>query len=136
VFQIRDILRQIQIQILGSVQWITDPDLALFVHSFQDPIKMLVFYVFFCFLLSAGTFTSVFKDNTLLRSHKTLEIKSFHNFMLVDGKIWIQIRIRICTNKYGSGFGSWNTVQKIVQDVYFAIYLETERDSLSDPVCV
>jgi hypothetical protein len=34
----------------------------------------------FSFLLSLGTFTSVFKDDKYLRSHKTLEIKVFLNF--------------------------------------------------------
>jgi hypothetical protein len=51
VFRTRDILRWIQIRILGSVQWITypDPDLdlesdpALFVSCFRDANKKYFF---------------------------------------------------------------------------------------------
>ncbi len=50
----------------------TDP--ALFVGGFQDANKK---YVYFCLLLTAGTFTSVFTEKKLLRSHKTVEIKIF-----------------------------------------------------------
>ncbi len=34
----------------------------------------------FCLLLTVGTFTSIFKDDKSLRSHKTVEIKVFLNF--------------------------------------------------------
>jgi hypothetical protein len=77
VFRIRDILREIRI--LGSVHWITDPDLAL------DPDLSN----FFCLLLSVGKFTSVFNDNMSLRSHKTVDMKFFIIFLLVDRLIRI-----------------------------------------------
>ncbi len=52
---------------------------------------------FFLFL-SKGTFTSVPKDNKLIKIQKTVEIHvSFFNVLLVGG------RIRIRTNNYGSG---------------------------------
>ncbi len=55
-----------------------------------------------CFLLiiTVGTSTSVFKENKYLGSHKTVEIKVFLIFLLVDG------RIRICTINYESGSGT------------------------------
>jgi hypothetical protein len=57
--------------------WITDPDPALFSSCFQMPTK------FVCSFITVGTFTSVFKDNKLLRRHKTVEIKVFLNFFKV-----------------------------------------------------
>ncbi len=56
-----------------------------------------------CLLHSLGTFTSVFKENISLRSHKTVKIKVFLNilFLLVDG------RIRIRIYHYGSGSVPW-----------------------------
>ncbi len=47
---------------------------------------------FACYLYSVGLFTSVFKDNNLLRGHNIVEIKDF-SLYLVDRSI------RICTNK-------------------------------------
>ncbi len=43
---------------------------------------------FFCFLLTLSTFTSVFKDKKLLRSHNTFEMKVFLHFffcLLMEG---------------------------------------------------
>ncbi len=37
-------------------------------------------FQFFCLLFTIDTFSSVFKDNKLLGSHKTVEIKVFHLF--------------------------------------------------------
>jgi hypothetical protein len=65
-----------------------DSDPALFVSAFPDANKKLV-----------RTFTPVFKDNKSLRSHKTVIIKVFLYFLLVDG----QIRIRTNNHKSGSG---------------------------------
>ncbi len=65
---------------------LTDPDPALFV-SFHKVILLIIFF--------ESTFTSFFKDKKSCRSHKTVEIKIFLNFLLVDGRI----RIRIHTNK-------------------------------------
>jgi hypothetical protein len=39
---------------------------------------------FFLGITDQGTYTSVFKDKKLLRSHKTVEIKIFPNIFLVD----------------------------------------------------
>jgi hypothetical protein len=55
--------------------------------------------LFAYYLITVGTFTSVFKDDKLLRSYKTVEIKGFQNFLLVDK------RGRIRTNNYESGSG-------------------------------
>jgi hypothetical protein len=103
VFQIRDILRRtwVRIRIFKSCQWITDPDPALFVSGFKDVNKMSVFLRIT--LLSVGTVISVFKDFKSWTSHKTVEIKSFLIYLLVDGRI----RIRIRTIKNGSG--SWRS---------------------------
>jgi hypothetical protein len=68
---------------------------------------------FFCLLLNVGAFTSVFKDNKLIRSYKTVEIKVFLTFVnifrrfFVDGRIWFWTG-SICTNnyRYDSGSGS------------------------------
>ncbi len=48
-------------------------------------------------------YTSAFNDKKILRSHKTLEIKIFFDYLPVDGRIRMRIRIRILTNNYGSG---------------------------------
>ncbi len=45
-----------------------DPDPALFFRGFQDVDKNK----FFVLLLSVGTFSSVFEDNKLKRSHETV----------------------------------------------------------------
>jgi hypothetical protein len=59
---------QIQIQIHGSVHWITDPDPdpALFISGFQYAKTNNLFLFFFCLLLTVGTFTSFFKEVTKL----------------------------------------------------------------------
>ncbi len=45
VFQIRDILRWILIRILGSVHWITGPDLGtLYISGFKDANEKLLFF--------------------------------------------------------------------------------------------
>ncbi len=78
--------------------WITtDPDPLFSSEAFKMATKISFL------LITVGTFTSVFKDNKLLRSHKTEE-KVSSIFWLVDGKIqsWNS------TNKYGSG-GSRNS---------------------------
>jgi hypothetical protein len=46
--------------------------------------------------------TSVFKDNKSLGSNKTVKIKFFLKFLLVDGRI----EILIPTNNYESGSGT------------------------------
>jgi hypothetical protein len=49
--------------------------------------RMLTKYKFFRLFLTVDTFTSVFKENKLLRNHKTVEIMEFLNyFLLVDGR--------------------------------------------------
>jgi hypothetical protein len=52
--------------------WVSDTDPALFINGFHDGNNELAFSTLFCLLLSIGTvhFTSVFKDNNILRSHK------------------------------------------------------------------
>jgi hypothetical protein len=78
------LVRRIRIRIPDLYPCITypglDSDPNLFFSGFQDENKKY----FFC-LLTVGTFTSVFKENTTLRSHKIVEI---NNFLLVDG--WIR----------------------------------------------
>ncbi len=51
----------------------------------------------FCFLLTVGAFTSVFKDNKL-SNHKIVEIKAFLNFWLVGAMIRIQGSVQIITD--------------------------------------
>ncbi len=76
-----------RIRIVGSVHWITDPDPALFFSGF----RCITYY---------STFTSVFKDNKFkTKSKRTVEIKVFLNFLLVDGRT----RIR----KHNCESGSW-----------------------------
>ncbi len=69
MFRLLDILKRIWI--LGSPHWITDldPDPALLVSTVA--FKVITKNNFFCLLLIIGTFTSVFKDNKSIRSHKT-----------------------------------------------------------------
>jgi hypothetical protein len=70
-----------------SCDWITDPDPdpPLFFSDFQDANKKHFFNVFLaCY--TVGIFTSLFKDNKLTRSHRTVEIKtSLHFFCLLMG---------------------------------------------------
>jgi hypothetical protein len=63
------------------MHWITDPvsDPALSVGGFQDAKKGF-FSKLFSLLLSVDAFTSAFKDNKELTSHKTDEIKIFPTF--------------------------------------------------------
>ncbi len=55
---------------------------ALFVSGFMPNFLSLSLRAYY--LLSLGTFTSVFKDNKSLRSHKTVEIKFFCLLMEVS----------------------------------------------------
>jgi hypothetical protein len=79
-------------RILGSVHCITEPDLALFITGIQDAkkknyIKILSFFAYYrYFHCSVDAFTSVFKENNSLRSHKTVEIKVFLNFFCLSMK--------------------------------------------------
>ncbi len=65
--------------------------------AFKMPTKnqqRIVFFLsFLCLLFSSGTFTSSFRNNKLLRSHKVtkLEIYVFIDFLPVDERIRIQI---------------------------------------------
>ncbi len=86
VFQILNILRQIWI--LGSVHWITNPDLnpapdpdpALFISGFQDINKNIFFPTLFYLFLTVGTVNlHQFSKITSLRSHKTVKVKVFLN---------------------------------------------------------
>jgi hypothetical protein len=57
-----------------------------YVSSLKMPTKNMVYFSeFFCFLLTEGSFTPVFKDNKLFKNNKTAEIKGFPVFLLVDG---------------------------------------------------
>ncbi len=62
VFHIRDIL--IHIRILGSVHWITGPDLdpALFAVALKMPTENKFSLQFFGLFLFVGTVTPVFND--------------------------------------------------------------------------
>jgi hypothetical protein len=53
----------------------------------MTPTKnMFYFSEFFVFLLTEGSFTSVFKDKKLFKNNKTGEIKGFPDFYsLIDG---------------------------------------------------
>ncbi len=62
----------------------------------------------FCLLitnLTVGVFTTVFENNQLLKRHKTVEIKVFLNFSLVNG------RIRIRTNNFDPNLGIWRILR-------------------------
>ncbi len=60
------------------------------------PTKSIFFSLsFYAYsFLKVGTFTSSSKDKKSYRSHKTVEIKIFLNFLLVDGRIRIRTRIQ------------------------------------------
>jgi hypothetical protein len=64
-------------------QWLSYPDPALFFKGFPEgQQKISVFYNVFLLISyrTVVTFTSVFKDNKLLTSQKTLKIKVFSKF--------------------------------------------------------
>ncbi len=79
-------------------QWLPAPDSdpALFVSGFQDVNNKVFFPNLVFLLLFEGTFTSAFKYK---KSQKVIKLEKsrFFLFCLLDG------RIRIHTNKYGSG---------------------------------
>jgi hypothetical protein len=58
--------------------------------------------------LTVGTFTSVFEHNQLLKRHKTVEIKVFLNFLLVNG------RIRIRTNNFDPNLRIWMILRLVL----------------------
>ncbi len=76
-----------------------DPDPALHVTVFQETDKK--YRKCFC-LFTVGTFTSVFKDSKLLRSHKTVEIINKLIRFLIFFTCWWKDP-QILTNDYGSG---------------------------------
>jgi hypothetical protein len=88
--------------------------LCFFVREFQYANKKYVIFLkFFAYYLgTACTFTSVFKDKTLLRSHKTVQSKVFLNFLAYYGRIRIRIHTVITgqdpggPKTYGSGSGT------------------------------
>ncbi len=66
---------------------------------------------FFAYYLLLGIFTSVFKDSKSLRSHKTVEIKVFLIYLLVDGRIRIS-NVQIVTDHDPGGpqtYGSYGS---------------------------
>ncbi len=77
----------IRIRILGTVHWITDPDLALFVSDFRDANKKLVFFTRFVLLIAGNLQQSTKVTLNQLKS------RFFSIYLLVDGMI------RIRTNK-------------------------------------
>ncbi len=97
VFRIRDILLVVTFCV---DPWICklDMDPGILHLSAVGHYKNEFFSNFFCLVLTVGTLTSVFKDNMSLRSHKTVEIMDYLIFLLVDGRIRMQIRMR--TNNY------------------------------------
>ncbi len=55
-----------------------DPNPAIFVIDLEEANKKLIKNKkFFCLLLFEGTFTTLFKDKKLKRSHKTVGIMVF-----------------------------------------------------------
>ncbi len=54
--------------------------------AFRMPTK----YKFFWLFLTVDTFTSVFKENKLLRNQKTVEIMGFLNFFVCWWEVWIR----------------------------------------------
>ncbi len=79
MLRIRDVLIRIQVQILGYVHCLTDPDPDLSLEASKSRQK-INFKMFFCISLTLGTFPSVFKDKKSLRSHRTVKNKAFLNF--------------------------------------------------------
>jgi hypothetical protein len=70
-----------------------DPDPALFVRDLQNNFVSQSFYAY-SFLKVYLHHSSTIKCHKK-RSHKTVGIKVFLHFLLVDGRIWILIRRRI-----------------------------------------
>ncbi len=85
--------------------WLTEPDLdpALFVTDLQDAINWWFFFSRLLCLpvfLFEGTFISFFKEKKIIKRHKTVEIKDFLHFFLVDGRIRIHpTKLRIWIQK-------------------------------------
>ncbi len=52
--------------------------------AFKRLARSKLFSNFFCYFLTVGTLTSVFKDNGSLRRHKTVEIMVIFIFLHVD----------------------------------------------------
>jgi hypothetical protein len=74
----------------------SDPDPTIFAIDLLDGIKKLIKKRrVSCSLLFEGTFTSFYKDIKSKRSHKTVGIKVFPTFSLLDDR---RIRIRIHTS--------------------------------------
>ncbi len=83
VSRIRDVL--IRIHFRGSVLLDSGSGSCSFLQWLSRHQQKISFFpTWFCLLLSVGTFTSVFKDNKFIKSHKTVEIKGFLCF-LTDG---------------------------------------------------
>ena len=55
--------------------------------AFKRPTKKSFFFLGF---LTVGKFASVFKNNKVLGSHKTVEIKVFINFLDPNPEYWLQ----------------------------------------------
>jgi hypothetical protein len=98
---IRDILRQnrtlyTRLRTIRIRLWIR------ILLSLSVASKMSTKNTFFCLLLSVVTFTWAFKDNKILRSHKTVELKS--RFFLIFG-----------LTMEGSESGSWKPKKERIQ---------------------
>jgi len=78
VFRFGDVL----IRIGGSVPLVTELDPRLF-QAFKMPTKIKFFPSVFCLFLTVGTFTSVFKDDTLLGRSKLWKSRFF--CLLMEG---------------------------------------------------
>ncbi len=85
---------------IGSLIRIRIGILLFFALDFKMPTKTKFFQFFFYVSGTICTLTSVFKDNVSMRSHKTVEIMVYLNFLclLIKGD-----PDRIRTNNYGSG---------------------------------
>ncbi len=122
VIRICDILKRIQIRILGSVHCITDPDPypALFVRGFQDVNKNK----FFSLLLTIGIFKSDFKEKKSLRSHKTIEIKVFLIYLVVDGRIrnWIRKTVKCWSGQTSDLPDRWSKYPDSGQVAFFLVW--------------
>ncbi len=68
--------------------WITDTDSA-FLQKLLRCQKNSFFVFLLITQLRQDTFTSDFKDNKSIRSHKTVENKVLPIFLLVDGRLRI-----------------------------------------------